>query len=63
MHHEFRATYHAARGVLEWWHSDGRKGSDPVKPGLADFDALESAEGLYDRLGEKAQFFYFQIED
>jgi hypothetical protein len=59
--HELLVTYET-RGVLRWYHSDGRKGSDPAKPNMDDDSAIKLAEDKFMSLGN-ASFLSFSIED
>ena len=61
--HEFRVTYCATSGHFQWWHSDGRKGSDPMRPHMSDEQALAIAESMHRRIDGERSSFFFQVED
>lgn len=60
--HEFRVSYCASSGHFQWWSSDGRKGSDPMRAGMNDGQAFAIARSIHRRLAA-GQDLFFQIED
>ena len=60
--HEIFIAYHAKVGVLQWTHTDGRTGSDPVQSNMTDDEAVAVAESKATTLGDYS-FLNIPIED
>ncbi len=61
--HEFRVNYVSGSGFFQWWHSDGRKGSDPTSPGMADTKSRAIAESMHRRIDRGESELYFEVTE
>jgi len=60
--HEIFIAYHRSIGILQWNHSDGRNGSDPVLSLMTEDQAAAVAESKAITLGNFT-FLNIQMED